>query len=735
MEPRHVEDRGARSAPAQRPWALRRFLSVGTKLASATIALMVVVTAVLYFGLSSYQREHLLQAKETAAVAVTRLFVESCAAPIVFGDNGALSEALAHLARGGDVPYAAVWNCGAAGQADSLLAQVGNQTTMDPGSIPAQLQLKREADRIVLVAPVRDPDEKTVGVAVLTFSLARENQLISQVRSNTLLGSGAFAAGLTLLLLAIARFAIVRPLAKLVVAANAVEQGTQSDLDVHSHDEIGQLAAAFRSMSRAITAREEQIRSRNRDLRLVLDNVADGLLTLDGQARIIGEHSSAIEDWFGAPERDGAFWGYLGRIDRKLAEHFEVGWMMLLDEVLPLAICLEQLPKQFRSAERTFELAYRPISSGERLEQLLVVITDVTQRLARESAQVAEREMMCVFKHILSDGSAFEEFFDEASGLVAQIQAGEGAELSALQRSLHTLKGCSALFGLERLAEHCHTLESAIEEQHAELSMEQKRELAQLWARVGDMRAQFATSAAISVSVAEHRALCAELEAHAPPDLLGRLQAWQFEPASSRLSLLGKQMQELATRFGKAEVRVRVEPTELRLPKKWAPVWAALSHVVRNTVDHGIERAEERVAHGKPREAEVVLALERVEQGVVLCIADDGWGIDWAKIAERAKSLGLPAATPEDLQAALFAQGVSSRSEVTLTSGRGVGLSAVQEAVLELGGHIEVASERGTGTTFRFWLPDTMLSDAPSSARQQVSGALRPRAVHTASRA
>ena len=79
------------------------------------------------------------------------------------------------------------------------------------------------------------------------------------------------------------------------------------------------------------------------------------------------------------------------------------------------------------------------------------------------------------------------------------------------------------------------------------------------------------------------------------------------------------------------------------------------------------------------------------------------------RIALRAKERGLPHATPSDSEEALFAEGVSSNVEATLTSGRGLGLGAVREVVRRLGGRIEVQSQTGRGTTFLFIMPQTML--------------------------
>jgi signal transduction histidine kinase len=703
---------GLPAAPTVRPPASLPVVSVGAKLASATIVLMVLVTAVVYRELSSYQREHLLQAKQMAALAVTRLFADSCAAPIVFEDNAALDEGLRRLVKSEDIPYAAVWSADASGRADRLLSELGGTHAVEPGMIPAALELRREPDHLVLLAPVRDLDGKLVGAAVATFSLVRENAVIAQVRSNTLFASGAIAVGLTLLLLIIARFAIVRPLGKLVVAANAIERGATSEIEVGSRDEIGQLAAAFRSMAHAITQREERIVARNRDMRLVLDNVGQGFLTLDRRARLSEERSRVVEEWFGVPEPDATFWAYLSRVDAGAGERFELGWMLITDNFMSLELSLDQLPKLIHTDSRVFDLVYRPILKGDELEQLLVVITDVSARIERERALVAERETMTIFKRILADRGLFDEFFDEMSGLVASIQSADGSDRVRLERTVHTLKGGAAVYELESIAELCHSIESELESSGGQVSDARKRELDASWARVGRIRAEFSADSGISVRRDEHRALLLALEARGPADLAAWLASWRFELASQRLELMAQQIKALARRLGKGDVRVRLQPTELRLPpKRWAALWAVLSQVVRNTVDHGLETPEQRIELGKSEQATVTISLRRAEHELVLAVRDDGRGIDWAAIGRRGRSLNLPVDSREELEEALFAQGVSSRAEVTATSGRGVGLSAVREVVMALGGRIKIWSELGRGTEFAIHLPDSMLNE------------------------
>jgi len=169
------------------------------------------------------------------------------------------------------------------------------------------------------------------------------------------------------------------------------------------------------------------------------------------------------------------------------------------------------------------------------------------------------------------------------------------------------------------------------------------------------------------------------------------------------------------------------EPTSLRLPPaKWAGFWSTFAHVVRNTVDHGVETSAQREASGKSPHATVKLSVVRDGVGVVVSISDDGPGVDWQAIATRARERGMPHASRAELEAALFCDGISSRRESTAISGRGVGLGAVREVVRALGGRSYIEDAKGGGTVFRFHLPESMLANdagaVPTEDRRVVVG-------------
>jgi two-component system, chemotaxis family, sensor kinase CheA len=698
-----------------------RFTSIATKLAVGATALIVLVTTIVYVNLTRYQRQTLLQSKEITASAVSRLFADWCVAGVVFDDEGTIKEALATLGRNGEIEYAAVWAVDSAGKVDHRIGQLERGKPEPLPGVSQEMQLERRADRLVLSSPVRDLGKKIVAMAVVAFSLARENAAIVDVERTTLVISIAVALGFMLVLTWITRFAVSAPLAKLVVAAKQLEEGKRGEVEVRSNDEVGQLAHAFRSMTNAIRVREDRISAGNRDMRLVLDNVGQGFIALDSEGTMSAGRSTVVDKWFGVSAGPVKFWDYLSQTDTALGDWFELGWAALREDILPLSLCLEQLPGLAKKGAQTFELTYRPIVEGGGLAKMIVVITDVTARIERERAEQTQREMMSIFRHILSDRVAIDGFFCEAAALVASLTspaptAAEIVEPALLKRQVHTLKGNCALFGIESVAHLCHQLENRLSESPDPLSPAETQGLRAQWDAVSVMYAQLTESrseTAIDLDQREYEAFVSELQARLGQDrLLATALTWQFEPASKRLVVVGEQIQALAVRLGKAVVEIVYEPTDLRLPpRKWGPFWSTFTHVIRNAVDHGMETEVERIAAGKTKNGTVALGLKRDGHHVVVTITDDGRGINWPKIARRAKEYGLPHATRADLEEALFFQGLSSRDDVTTTSGRGVGLSTIRDLVRDLGGTVEIRSEMGFGTTFRFLMPQSMLFD------------------------
>jgi two-component system chemotaxis sensor kinase CheA len=195
-------------------------------------------------------------------------------------------------------------------------------------------------------------------------------------------------------------------------------------------------------------------------------------------------------------------------------------------------------------------------------------------------------------------------------------------------------------------------------------------------------------------------------------DLQRSAMALRMVPIRQAFQKVSRIVRDLSRKADKSvELVLGGEDTELDR-KVVEEITDPLMHMVRNSLDHGIESADVRAASGKRQQAR--LALSAYHQGgrIVIEIADDGRGLDTDKIKAKAIERGLiaPGATPsaEEINMMIFHAGFSTADRVTEISGRGVGMDVVRRNIEALRGSIEIATERGMGTTFQIKLPLTL---------------------------
>jgi two-component system chemotaxis sensor kinase CheA len=188
----------------------------------------------------------------------------------------------------------------------------------------------------------------------------------------------------------------------------------------------------------------------------------------------------------------------------------------------------------------------------------------------------------------------------------------------------------------------------------------------------------------------------------------------RMQPIDHIWSKLPRVVRDLGMQLKKS-IRLEMEGRETELDKTLLEaVKDPLTHLVRNSVDHGIEAAEVRKAAGKPAEGVLTLRARHESGQVVVEVADDGAGIDPAVLGAKAVQRGLLTAdaltrmSPADILQLIFLPGFSTAAAVTNVSGRGVGMDVVKTNIESIGGTIEVESETGRGTVCRLRIPLTL---------------------------
>ncbi|MDP9149927.1 MAG: Hpt domain-containing protein [Myxococcota bacterium] len=466
-------------------------------------------------------------------------------------------------------------------------------------------------------------------------------------------------------------------------------------------------------LEKIVQARTAELDARNRDLRRVLDNVAQGFVTIDRAGTPSAERSRVFDEWFPPSPAPGVtLFDVFEQASPPFGQWSRAAWDEVTAGVMPLALTLEQMPRDLVLGDEQYRVAYVPIGEGETPESFLVVVTNVTMEQRRLRAERDGREALHLFERLLSDRTAVNDFFDDGARLVEAIASGRTNDQPTLKRMVHTLKGNSAVFGLHSLADACHELEAHLAERGT-LSVTEAAKIVQKWkALTASMETLLGEKRRVlEVDEAEHAAVELAIRRGASSAALLRMvHALKLDPTQRRMEHFGDQARRIATGLGKS-LDVVVEASDLRVDRKhWGSFWSAFIHGVRNAVDHGIESPEERSALGKPALGRISLRSYVRADRFVIELEDDGRGVDWVAVAARAAARGLPVGTEAELRSALFSDGVSTAAQVTEISGRGLGMGAVQTATEALGGLLELSTAPRQGTTLRMVFPKNAMT-------------------------
>ncbi len=194
-------------------------------------------------------------------------------------------------------------------------------------------------------------------------------------------------------------------------------------------------------------------------------------------------------------------------------------------------------------------------------------------------------------------------------------------------------------------------------------------------------------------------------------DLQESVMSIRMMPMEYVFSRFPRLVRDLASKLGK-EVELTLLGSSTELDKSLIErIIDPLTHLVRNSLDHGIETPEKRLVAGKVATGNLTLSAEHQGGNICIEVSDDGAGLNRERILAKALSSGLPVhenMSDEEVGMLIFAPGFSTAEQVTDVSGRGVGMDVVKRNIQEMGGHVEIASKQGKGTTIRILLPLTL---------------------------
>jgi len=711
------------------------FRSIQMKMFAGVFGLIFVVVASLAIYFPNYHVASVRHRLEQKAAAYGHLISREVESAIAFDDRQTAREVFDALEGDGDIRAVALY--AASGRALLVHGELANP---EPPAAPAThltTEVLETSIRCIVPVVSKEGPRGTLVLEVSTKSVDDERTAIVSVA--IVVGLVALAAGL------LSSWLLARSIGRRLRAiASVTARVAEGDLDQaaikdDSLDEIGQLARSFNGMvgklrqlvqdmstmaateksrlDHLVQERTDELASRNADIRLVLDHVGEGFLTLNIDGTVSREKSAIVTTWLG-PMPDGTvFSTYLSALDPHFGACFGLGLEGILEDVLPIEVAVDQMPTLLCLGSQRLRLRYSPILLDGHLSRLLIVISDVTSELERERAEAFQRELLSLVSRLIADRAGVMEFMSDGEEIIAQVRAHD-TERFQLMQAVHTLKGNCGLYGLTRLAERCHELESLVADRIGVPTDQERTPVLEAWNDVGRIVRSLTGDQAqgtLELSIEDLAMLRRSLtEGRSHADVLAQLTELELEPVERRFARLAEQARAIAARLDKLEPSIVVDPNGVRLDgQRWAPIWATFTHVIRNAIDHGIEPQHERVRAGKPPAGVLTLRATRGAGCVMIDLCDDGAGIDWNRLAQQAKQAGLKTSSRAELEAALFVDGISTKDAVTEISGRGVGLSAVKATCAQFGAELRVHSTLGRGTTVSVRFPTTNVSPRP----------------------
>ncbi len=511
-------------------------------------------------------------------------------------------------------------------------------------------------------------------------------------------------------------------------------------------------AQLYSSLERRVKERTAELAQKNRQIATMLDNMDQGVFTIDGDLVIQPGYSRYLERVFGTTDIVGKrcmqllFQGAAVRPDVLQAADGALQFSFGVDSWLAAANA-PHLIREFQRVGPSGERQYLEVDwnficdEGDVVEKILVVVRDVTLvRQLQKAAAERGREADIVTQLIDTGVESFTEFANVARDFLAQnesaVRGNEAPSPDVLARSfrnLHTLKGNARLLGYSHLVDAIHDAEerydvlrrdpdAAVEPEVLLGGLEHVRQAVEHYenvchgklSKVGHSHDRRLDDVVRDIGRIVHEAQGAA-DTNALADVARVLRRLEGTSLTELVLETSRIVPSLAQELGKATPVVACTGAALVLTKDWAnTVRDILVQCFRNALFHGLEAETVRVAQGRPGAGKITLDAQLTADGFEMRIGDDGRGLALAALRERAKRDDLG---DERLAEIIFESGVSTAREVGLIAGRGVGLDIVRALLRNGGGDVNVhftAPERDGFRPFELVLrlPNVAVVDA-----------------------
>jgi len=374
--------------------------------------------------------------------------------------------------------------------------------------------------------------------------------------------------------------------------------------------------------------------------------------------------------------------------------------------------------------------------SNENETSIMIVIEDVTeQRLLEKQLSEARKEYesnLELLNNVMNlNSSELFSFLQECDHIMETVESiSSNSEIdndtvNKIFRGVHSLKGGASTLNFSNLSEIAHTVEDYLDDLRRETESADskdikskvadiKNELNNIYSVVNRFNIQKHSHTpdvekTVTINISDLDSIRIQLDETRDPNIgISLIEDLKMIPLNQCEATLQNMVMDLTEKLDKKAALTIT--SECKLPYElFNRLSNPLIHLVRNSLDHGIESASEREKKGKNDIATIMIKSEEKDDQYVISIEDDGQGIQAEKVKDVAlkKNLIKPDAdmSEEELIDLIFHPGLSTKNVVTEISGRGVGLDSVKHTIEELGGSLEVKNKKDFGTVFIIKIP------------------------------
>lgn len=477
------------------------------------------------------------------------------------------------------------------------------------------------------------------------------------------------------------------------------------------------------NLEQLVQKRTEQLKNSNNFLNAMINSLGQGLFAFEKTGKITGSFTKICQKIFGNNPKNKYVWEVLP-LGAMSMDSLKIWATDIFKEMIPFEHYALLGPKKvLNSANRTIEVSYQPLRKEDgTIEKVVVIGTDIHEEVLANQKVEEEKSFAKFIENIAYHQDQFINFCLEAKNLIKKIEilseskAPNENEKNEILFHLHSLKGSSGIFFLKKLENICHLAEEIfIREREMSLAFNLYKKTHPLilesfsfYLGVAQRILDFDLIwGARKIKVEKQDVSNFYEEINETNKEIAKKFKQKFILSSLKDSFLvfEDQVKDLAQKNEKNIGKfVILDPKNIRYNQEdYGHIFIHFSHIFRNIISHGIEGEEERIAKGKTKESTITVSLDEDDHFFFIKIKDDGRGIDLEKVIQKLIDLNINFSADKGrdyLAQFIFHPNFSTKESTDSLSGRGVGLSAVKEAIELAGGTISVSSKMFEYTEF-----------------------------------